>query len=81
MGFPSGCLPEKQVCSAAYLLETSRLLVLLGGLNLFAEERLRYFHVFIPSLQCMCDRQVGNTVRYRAAEKKEIAAGMDGTIL
>lgn len=36
---------------------------MLGGLNLFTEERLRYFHVFIPSLQHIYDLRVGNMVQ------------------
>lgn len=36
---------------------------MLGGLNLFTEERLRYFHVFIPPLQHMYGLRVGNTAQ------------------
>lgn len=65
-GFPiwsSARETSLQCCLPAYLLVTSRLLVLLGGLNLFTEERLRYFHVFIPSLQHIYDLRVGNMVQ------------------
>lgn len=54
-------------------------LALSGGLNLFTEQRLRYFHVFIPSLQCKYDLQAGNTAQSKVESSwTKTAADMVG---
>lgn len=84
MGFLSGYhLKKLPVCSAAYLLITSRLLVLLGGLNLCTEERLGYFHksLFLLCSTCLTNKwETQYSLKYREAGEK-IAAGVAGTIL
>lgn len=77
LGFLAGCQPEKQVqcCLPAYLLVTSRLLVLLGGLNLFTEERLRYFHMSLFLLCSTCVTYKWETqysLRYWAEGEKKL---------
>lgn len=72
-----------QYCLPAYLLATSRILALSGSLNFFTEERLRYYHVFIPSLQHTYDLQAGSTVQPKIQSRcsKKITAGVVGIIL
>lgn len=75
VGFPSGHQLKKQVCSAAYLLVISRLLVLLGGLNLFTEERLGYFcmSLFLLCSSCVTDKwETQYSLRYEAAGEKKL---------